>query len=119
MKDKTKTRLYYVFTLGIGYAIAKNKAKKLAKQVNSEIKVNENIDFNIDELITELGGLENISSVSSTLSCLIVELKDKTLIEINNFNKFITKGVFLTNNKLNLIFGDNSKYICTLINNKL
>lgn len=119
MTQKTKTRLYYIFTFGIGYAVAKSKAKKIANQINTEIKVNENIDFNIDDLLSDLGGIENILNVSSTLSCLIVELKDKNLIDISNFNKFVTKGVFLTSNKLNMVFGDNSKYICSLIKNKL
>lgn len=116
MKPRTKTILLYIFTFGIAYAIAKSKAKKIAKTVNTTLKVNTEINFDINQLIKDLGTKENIESVSSTLNCLIVNLKDKTIINVDDFKKYNLKGMYFAGNKLNMLFGDISKHLEELLN---
>ncbi len=111
MKPRTKTILLYVFTFGIAYAVAKSKAKKLANNANKELKVTYNFDFELADLVNDLGTKENIIDVNSTLNCLIVNLKDKTIVDPETLKKYNPKGMYFAGNKLNLLFGDNSKHI--------
>ncbi|MDE5553483.1 MAG: PTS transporter subunit EIIB [Malacoplasma sp.] len=119
MKDKTKIRLYYIFTFGIGYLIAKKKAKQIANQVNSELTVSEKIPFDLDKLISLLGGKENITSVDATINSLKVSVKDIEKINQKEIKTLGAKGTILSEDSVTCLFGDYSKKLSEILNENI
>lgn len=116
MKNK---KLFYILTFGIGYLIAKQKAKKIASTESTEIKQSKEINFDINELINYLGTIHNIDKVDATINCLIVTLKNKDNIDMDAFSKLGCNGLYVTDNKLNILFGNNSLEIKNRIEQEL
>lgn len=106
-----KKRTLYILTFGIAYLIAKRKAKKIAATNNTELRTSSNIDINLDQLIEKLGSKANIVKIESRINSLTIELKDISKINIDEFNVFNPKGLYISGNKLILLLGDNSKAI--------
>lgn len=119
MKQSTKLMLFIICSLGIGYLIAKRKAKKIQAQTNEEISTTTAIKFNIDKLINALGGTNNIVNVESTISNLKITLKDIKSINQKEIKSLGAKGSFLNENRITILFGDTSKDIASKINKKL
>lgn len=116
MTDKTKIRLYYIFTLGIGYLIAKKKAKVIASQINDELTVSEKIPFDTSKLIELLGGKENIKKIDATLNSLKVEVDDIEKINQKEIKLLGAKGTILSENGVTCLFGDYSKKLSEVLN---
>lgn len=112
-------KLFYILTFGIGYLIAKKKAKQIASIEAKEIKTSKEINFDIDELINYLGSKSNIEKVDATINCLIVTLKDKEIINMDSFSSLGCKGLYITDNKINILFGDNSLEIKNKIEERI
>ena len=106
-----KTTWFYILTLGIGYLVAKNKAKKQVENVNTELKVSHEIDFPIDQLIKYLGDYNNIVGVDATMNNLKVNLNSLSLVNLEEIKKLGAKGTFSSNKQLTILFGDNSQAI--------
>lgn len=119
MNQKSKMWLYIIFTMGIGYLIAKRRAKVIQNETNDEIISTTANNFNIDKLINALGGLNNITNVQSTISNLKISLNDVNLINQNTIKNLGAKGSFINENKITILFGDTSKDIANKINNKI
>lgn len=119
MSQKSKMWIYIIFTFGIGYLIAKRKAKVIQNKTNDEIFTTSADNFNVDKLLTALGGPNNIIGVQSTISNLKITLRDVSLIDQNKIKSLGAKGSFLNENKITILFGDTSKDIASKINNKI
>lgn len=119
MKRETKLKLFYIYTFGIGYYIAKKKAKQRSKTINNNIKVMRHLDFNIEDLILALGGINNIKNVNSTISNLKVCLNNIENINIDLIKKLGAIGTIKNLDSITILFGDNSQYIAELLNQKL
>ena len=119
-KIDKKVLMFYIFTLGLGCLYAKYRARKLATTDNLEIKTSEKIDFNINDLVTALGGSSNIQNVDSTISNLKVKLADMTKVDMNAIKQLGPKGMLKNIDQLTILFGDNSpaiaKALKTVIN---
>jgi phosphotransferase system IIB component len=102
-------------TLGIPYFYAKQKAKKIANTVNTQLQVSSKVDFDINELIKALGGVENILDSSATISTLKVNVKDATNLNKDSFKEFKINGFMKNANQIILVFGDNSQTINKLL----
>ena len=118
MKQKYKTKLFYIFTFGIGYLIAKKKCLEQKNNINNEIKVSDAKNFDLESLLKYLGEKDNIIKLDSTISSLIVELKSLDNIDVNNFKSLGARGSFINNNKLTILFGDHSKDIMNKLKSK-
>lgn len=119
MTDKTKLRLYYIFTFGIGYLKAKKQAKIQATTVNEELTVSEKIPFDLNKLIELLGGLENITKVDATINSLKVNVKEIEKINQKEIKILGAKGTLLFEDGVTCLFGDYSKKLSELINEQL
>ena len=72
--------------------------------------------FNINKFVNDLGGVDNIDSVTATLSSLKLELKDTNLVNPDLKSKYKINGLTKSTKSIILVFGDNSKAICDDIN---
>lgn len=119
MEKKTKVKLFYIFTFGVGYLYAKKKAKQIAQTTNTEIKGTQTVDFNISSLIDCLGGKDNILEIDSTISNLKLKLKDINLANLDAIKRLGAKGTLKNLNQLTILFGDNSQAIAKLLKENL
>jgi glucose-like phosphotransferase system IIB component len=90
------------------YFFAKRAAKKTASSTNTNLTYSTKVNFNIDELINGLGGIDNIVASNATLSSLKVNLKDTKLVNKERLMKLGAKGVMTNNNQVVALFGDNA-----------
>lgn len=111
-----KTTFYYVITLGIGYLIAKKKAKKIVETVNTELTVTKEIPFDVSNIIEAIGGIDNYVSNTATLNSIKIEVNDIELINKDKIKKMGAKGTILGDNNVTCLFGDYSKALSTMIN---
>ncbi|MDE5766942.1 MAG: PTS transporter subunit EIIB [Malacoplasma sp.] len=111
-----KTTWYYILTFGIGYLIAKRKAKKIATNVNTELTVSEKIPFEVNEIIEAIGGLENYISNTASLNSIKFNVKNIELVDKERIKKMGAKGVMMSDETVTCLFGDYSKKLSTLIN---
>lgn len=100
-----------IITLGIFEIYLHNKAKKVADIKNSELTYSKTYGFKINNFIKDLGDINNIENVSSTLSSVKVNLKNINLVIADLQKKYKIKGITKSSNVLILIFGDSAKTI--------
>jgi PTS system D-glucosamine-specific IIC component len=105
---KLKWILLNIITFGGVYFFAKHKAKKIVHNTNTDLTYSTKVNFDIDELIRGLGGVDNITASSATLSSLKVNIKDNKLISKEQLAKLGAKGVMINNNQVVALFGDNA-----------
>ncbi len=115
MKPSTKTKLFYIFTLGIGYLYVKNKAKNISSKTNNKIEVSKVIDFDIKKLISALGGKSNILEINSTISNLKVKVNSIESVDVNGIKNLGAVGTLKNMDIITILFGDNSPYIAELL----
>ena len=108
-----------IITLGIFSICWKNKAKKVSNKINQELTYEKKYDFNIENFVKDLGGIENFLEVSSTLSTVKISLNDMTKIDSNLKQKYKINGLSKTKNTLFLVFGNNSIAIANDLNKML
>ncbi len=115
MKQSTKIKLFYIFTLGIGYLLAKKKAKNVVNMTNDQILTSKKIDFNISDLVSALGQSQNIVEINSTISNLKVKVKDIKLVNVEEIKKLGALGTLINIDVITILFGDNSEYVAELL----
>lgn len=113
-----KTTLYYIFTFGIGYLIAKKKAKKVASTINTELTVTNKVPFNIDVLIDAIGGKQNYVSNTATINSIKIKVKDISKVNKDKIKSLGAKGVMSGEDQVTCLFGDFSKKLSDLLNEK-
>jgi phosphotransferase system IIB component len=116
---KFKWILLNILTLGILYFYAKHKAKGISTNVNSNLVYSTKVNFNINELVDNLGGIDNITDSSSTLSSLKVSVKDTNIVDKSKFIKLGAKGAMVNSNQVIILFGDNSIAIDNQLKQKI
>ncbi len=115
MKQSTKIKLFYIFTLGIGYLLAKKKAKNVVNMTNDQILTSKKIDFNISDLVSALGESQNIVEINSTISNLKVKVKDIKSVNVEEIKKLGAIGTLINIDVITILFGDNSEYVGELL----
>lgn len=115
MKQSTKIKLFYIFTLGIGYLLAKKKAKNVVNMTNDQILTSKKIDFNISDLVSALGQCQNIVEINSTISNLKVKVNDIKLVNVEEIKKLGAIGTLINIDVITILFGDNSEYVGELL----
>lgn len=115
MKQSTKIKLFYIFTFGIGYLLAKKKVKNVVNMTNDQILTSKKIDFNISDLVLALGQSQNIVEINSTISNLKVKVKDIKLVNVEEIKKLGALGTLINIDVITILFGDNSEYVGELL----
>ncbi|MGL4947988.1 MAG: hypothetical protein ACRC42_01200 [Mycoplasma sp.] len=106
--------LLTILTLGWFKYHLENKIKEANEKMESSkdgetvvtLKTSEKIPFKIDAFVLNLGGVENISSTTSSLSTLKLELVDAKLIIQEEIKKLGARGIMISGNKVSIILGD-------------
>ncbi|MDR0752770.1 MAG: hypothetical protein LBF02_01570 [Mycoplasmataceae bacterium] len=114
MSSKNKTLLLSILSFGIYALIIKRKAlkelKKREKQNTSLIYSNK-IDFNLNNMITKLGGYSNIEKLILNYTSIKLFFKEKPMWDNSYNSTFKIKGAFFSSDSVTLLFGDNAKTI--------
>ncbi|QBF34537.1 PTS sugar transporter subunit IIA [Mycoplasmopsis phocirhinis] len=117
-KDKFLVVILTIFTLGFCwlYWYLKNKKHQQILTGKQQITLSQN---KVDELISLLGGKQNISDVSASGSRLFIVVDKKDLVKANQImNNKLASGVFMSSNKITLIMGEYAQtYAQQLTNN--
>ncbi len=111
-----KTTWYYICTFGIGYLIAKKKAKKKATEVNKELTVSEKVPFEVQKFIDAIGGKENYIENTATINSIKIKVKDVNKVNKEEIKKIGAKGIMVGQDNITCLFGDYSKKLSELIN---
>lgn len=121
MKDMTKKeRIWFIFlqiiTLGLIWVYWSRKAKDMKKE--NEFSFARKLSINVNELIKNLGGIDNILDVEFTYKKVKIYYKsrDKIFVDYIKNIKGIS-GVFLNENGITLIVGNESKILKETIKN--
>lgn len=104
-----KITWYYICTFGIGYLVAKKKAKKIATTVNSELTVTNEVPFKVKEIIDAVGGVDNYLFNTTTINSIKIGVKDIELVDKEKIKKMGAVGVNLNQDSIRCLFGDFSK----------
>lgn len=104
-----KITWYYICTFGIGYLIAKKKAKKIAETINTELTVSNDVPFEVKEIIEAIGGIDNYICNTTTINSIKIEVKDIELINKEKIKDIGAVGVSLSQESIRCLFGDFSK----------
>lgn len=119
MGQKNKLMLFYIFTFGIGYLIAKQKVKKI-KNIENNLPTQSTLsNSDVDKLINLIGGINNIVAIESTLNNIKVTLKNIKYVDQNEIKKLGATGSFINSNKVTILFGDKSISICKKIQEQI
>ncbi|MDR0740004.1 MAG: PTS transporter subunit EIIB [Mycoplasmataceae bacterium] len=108
-----------IICLSIPYFYAKHKAKKILTSTNNQLKTSDKVEIDIDELLSTLGGKENIVNVSATISTLKVNVKNGLTLNKEQFSKFKINGFMKNKNQIILVFGDNAQAINEQLTRKI
>jgi phosphotransferase system IIB component len=116
---KYKIIFLSIITFGIYYGILLKKAKKANSITNTSLQHSKEINFNIDNFVFLLGGVNNIKKCTSTISSVTISLEHP--VEINKilYKEYNIHGISKSYNKITIIFGDNAPIISEEINKKL
>ncbi|MGL4647712.1 MAG: hypothetical protein ACRCVI_03205 [Mycoplasmoidaceae bacterium] len=106
--SKFKLYLLYVCTFGIAYFYLKNKAKQIAHVENEELTLSDEIKINVDQLISALGTISNITNCDHTISAVKVYVKDLSIVNVDGIKKLGVKGVMKGKDYISFIVGDYS-----------
>lgn len=115
MKSSTKIKLFYIFTFGVGYLLAKKKAKNAANITNDQILTTRSVNFEISNLVSALGKSQNIVEINSTISNLKVKVKDIKKVNVEDIKKLGAVGTLINIDVITILFGDNSEYVAELL----
>lgn len=77
------------------------------------------LPFMLNDLLENIGGVENINSVSSSLSKVTFKLKDNSKVNVAAIESLGASGIVETREGFTFIFGNISKNIETIIKDKL
>ena len=86
---------------------------------NSKPTVTSNLDFAIEDLLVNIGNVENIESVNSSMSKVTLKLKDTDLVIVEEVKKLGASGIVETKDGFTFIFGSVSPEIEKAIKEKL
>ncbi|MDL2212053.1 PTS transporter subunit EIIB [Erysipelotrichaceae bacterium OttesenSCG-928-M19] len=78
-----------------------------------------NLPFMLNDFLDAIGGLENINSVSSSLSKITLKLKENSKVNIGRVEELGASGIVETKDGFSFIFGNISRDLEELIKSKL
>lgn len=88
---------------------------RAALTTNDHLTVSQSTQIPITQLLTALGSIENISSVSANINVLHAILIDSSKIDYDALEQLGIKGLFLSGDKLRMVIGDDAVVVADLI----
>lgn len=107
--------LGYVFTFGILYLIIHRRVKSYVENQNHVLIHPSKSRINIERLIAQLGGIENIKSVVAFDATVKFLLNNIQLIDVDGLKKTCHLGTIMSSDSLTILFGIESKTIASEI----
>jgi len=98
----------------VGIAAVKKTVNK-----QTDFEEEKELPFNIKDLESAIGGLDNINSVEGTISKVTLKLKDNNIVNLDEVNKLGCSGIVETSSGYTFIFGSLSKTIANKLENDL
>ena len=86
--------------------------------VKTELTVSTKFPFNVEDLISKLGGVANIKEAIGSYSKIKFMLNDTSVLQLEELKKFST-GIIEQSTGVTLIFGNISKPLAEDINSKI
>ncbi|MDC8921076.1 PTS glucose transporter subunit IIB [Metamycoplasma hyosynoviae] len=108
-----KQRFLYIFLIIITFGFILIHWKKYRQREEKQsLSISTKLNFKYEDLISALGGTQNITSVNSTQKVLKISYKNKQEI---NFDKLKAikdiSGISLTQNTISIIIGNAAIYL--------
>ncbi|ASI53738.1 PTS glucose transporter subunit IIB [Metamycoplasma hyosynoviae] len=108
-----KQRFLYIFLIIITFGFILIHWKKYRQREEKQsLSISTKLNFKYEDLISALGGIQNITSVNSTQKVLKISYKNKQEI---NFDKLKAikdiSGISLTQNTISIIIGNAAIYL--------
>ncbi|MDD1379056.1 PTS glucose transporter subunit IIB [Metamycoplasma hyosynoviae] len=108
-----KQRFLYIFLIIITFGFILIHWKKYRQREEKQsLSISTKLNFKYEDLISALGGIQNITSVNSTQKVLKISYKNKQEI---NFDKLKVikdiSGISLTQNTISIIIGNAAIYL--------
>lgn len=103
---KKLTKFLNIVTFGHLSRKAKKEANKQAQQKNTELTLNTIGLPDINALANALGGTDNITNVSATISTITFQVTAMEKIDLDQLKKISIKGVIKSNDNVTLLIGD-------------
>ncbi|MDD1378373.1 PTS glucose transporter subunit IIB [Metamycoplasma hyosynoviae] len=108
-----KQRFLYIFLIIITFGFILIHWKKYRQREEKQsLSISTKLNFKYEDLISALGGIQNIISVNSTQKVLKISYKNKQEI---NFDKLKAikdiSGISLTQNTISIIIGNAAIYL--------
>ena len=82
-------------------------------------QINNSLPFDIEILLSNIGDISNIESVSSSISKVNFKLKDSSLVDLEKIKELGASGIVENSSGFTFIFGNISPQIEKIINEKL
>ena len=117
MKKSWKYIILNILTFG--HLGRKVKAKLKANETKNTTLLSNNLCLINTKQIFMIFKKENIVSASASISSLVIEVKDKTLVNVANIHKITKKGVSINGNTYTIIVGQGAVQLAKDINNQL
>ena len=108
-KDKLKLIFLSIITLGIYPAIV---FRKKETAVASTLSESSNLKLDLNKLISNLGGKDNIKETTSTHTKVNIKISSRENVDIDSLQKMKgISGVFATSTSVTIIVGNTAKKI--------
>lgn len=105
--------------LTFGHLSRKVKAKLKANETkNSTLLTSSTCLINTKHVLSAFKK-ENIASVKASLSSLIVEVKDKNVVDVTSIHKITKRGISINNNTYTIIVGQGASTLAKDLNSQL
>ncbi|MGL5357826.1 MAG: PTS glucose transporter subunit IIB [Metamycoplasmataceae bacterium] len=107
-----KQKFMFIFLQVITFGLIWIYWKKFKTEKNDTLIQDEKITINVEKILEELGGYENIINVIKTYSKLKIFFKKKELINVENIKEIKgVSGIFINDKSIDLIVGPQSGII--------
>ncbi|MCQ2956953.1 MAG: hypothetical protein MJ233_03840 [Mycoplasmoidaceae bacterium] len=103
---KKFSKFLNVLTFGHLGRKAKKEAARQAAEKNSQLTVNTMELPDVNLVVGALGNIDNIATVSATISTITFQVKDMDKVNFETLKKTIAKGVIKSNANVTILIGD-------------
>lgn len=117
-KEKTLFIFLQIITLGLIWIYWRKEAKKRSDEnsLSQELK----LVVDVNELLTSLGGNDNVQEITNTHTKVKIFYKDRSLLDVESIKNIKgVSGVFVNDKFVVVIVGNSAEALKKLINSKL
>ncbi|WP_412031696.1 PTS glucose transporter subunit IIB [Metamycoplasma buccale] len=113
LKQRVKYIFLILFTFGFIFLYWRKYQQKHPKNY---LSIEKKLSFEYDELIKNLGSIENIKNVFSTQKVIKIGFLDRSKVNVENIKKMPgISGITFQSKSISLVIGNSAKYLEELI----